>query len=80
VKATCPVCSEPLEARPGRGRRATYCSARCRRILELRRRTWDAELARLERECLRHDEFATKTTRAAWTQLRDDFLRDHPRP
>jgi hypothetical protein len=38
---SCRVCGNPIVRRFRRGRIADYCSIRCRRCLEKRRRAWD---------------------------------------
>ncbi|MGC8520185.1 MAG: hypothetical protein ACP5P4_16970, partial [Steroidobacteraceae bacterium] len=47
LTSTCVQCSEIFRVRR-RGRPREYCSLRCRRVMELRRRVWDARFSELE--------------------------------
>ena len=79
--ARCAQCGTVFELRR-RGRPREYCSLRCRRVMELRRRVWDArfaelEDARLHRGPLAHWTFLTP--RQAAVEL-EKLLAENPRP
>jgi hypothetical protein len=78
-KLCCRQCGTKVK-QPRSGRPREYCSITCRRALEIRRRVWDVELARRERETIDHGEITTGEMRAAARRRRDEFLRDCPRP
>ena len=79
--AKCVQCGAVFEFRR-RGRPREYCSLRCRRVMELRRRVWDArftelEDARLHRGPLTHWTFLMPQQAAA---LLLTLLAENPRP
>ena len=79
--ARCAQCGASFEFRR-RGRPREYCSLRCRRVMELRRRVWDArfaelEDARLHRGALAHWTLLTPSQAAA---AQAELLAENPRP